>query len=468
MTAGDRLSSAVLFLRNVMSDTIAAISTAPGSGGIGIIRISGEEAWQIAGKMLHLSEKVLSSIPSHTIRYGHVYDGDTLLDEVLVSFMRGPRTYTREDVVEVNCHGGSLVTKKVLSSALACGARLAEPGEFTRRAFLSGRIDLSQAEAVMDVIRAEGGYALKSAERQLSGTILSGLRPVEDQILLDVAAIEAALDDPEHLSLDGKKDEIRQHVEQEKKTLIHILAHAKDGQLIREGVKTVILGKPNVGKSSFLNLLSGREVAIVTDIPGTTRDALEETILLGDMTLRIVDTAGIRETENQIEQIGIRKAREHAEDADLLLVMFDASKELDAEDLELLHAAEDKTAIVIFNKTDLSSSVPAIETKLPVVTMSMVEGSGLEELTHEIEKLFFGGKIDFAQEIFLANIRQEDALKRAVESLDHVLESLDIDVSEEFLTIDLMDAYNALGEITGDTTSEDLVNKIFSEFCMGK
>ena len=396
-----------------MNDTITAISTAVGNSGISIIRISGEDAFNIAGKLMKLSSTDVDKIDTHTIKYGHIYNETDVVDEVLVSFMKGPKTYTREDVVEINCHGGAFITKKVLETAIKAGARLAEPGEFTKRAFLSGRIDLTQAEAVMDIIRADSDYAIKSAGRRLNGGIGDKLKPVKESILTDMAYIEAALDDPEHMSLDGKAEEIRENVVNNINALDNILENAGKGRIIKEGIKTVIVGKPNVGKSSFLNYISGEDVAIVTDIPGTTRDALMQSVSLGDISLNIVDTAGIRETDNEIERMGIERAKEHLSDADLVRV-------------------------------------------------------GIEKLTEIIKEMFFNGELDFNNEIYLSNLRQEGAIRRAMESLNMVLESIDSGVSEDFYTIDLMNAYNAIGEVTGDTTSEDLADKIFKDFCMGK
>ena len=440
-----------------MNDTITAISTAVGNSGISIIRISGDEAFNIAGKLMKLSSTDVERIKTHTIKYGHIYNETEIVDEVLVSFMKGPKTYTREDVVEINCHGGAFITKKVLETAIKAGARPAEPGEFTKRAFLSGRIDLTQAEAVMDIIRADSDYAIKSAGRRLNGGIGDKLKPVKDSILTDMAYIEAALDDPEHMSLDGKAEEIRENVVNNINALNNILENAGKGRIIKEGIKTVIVGKPNVGKSSFLNYISGEEVAIVTDIPGTTRDALLQNVSLGDISLNIVDTAGIRETDNEI---------------DLVLMIIDVSKPLSTEDKELLAEIKSKKTVLILNKTDLERGLTDEEYKefseFNLVEISAKKRIGIERLTEIIKEMFFNGELDFNNEIYLSNLRQEGAIRRAKESLNMVLESIDSGVSEDFYTIDLMNAYNAIGEVTGDTTSEDLADKIFKDFCMGK
>ena len=449
-----------------MNDTITAISTAVGNSGINIIRISGDKAFKIAGRLMKLSSTDVENIETHTIKYGHIYNETGVVDEVLVSFMKGPKTYTREDVVEINCHGGAFITKKVLETAIKAGARLAEPGEFTKRAFLSGRID------VMDIIRADSDYAVKSAGRRLTGGIGNKLKPVKDSILTDMAYIEAALDDPEHLSLDGKTEEIRENVESNITALNNILENAGKGRIIKEGIKTVIVGKPNVGKSSFLNYISGEEVAIVTDIPGTTRDALLQNVSLGDISLNIVDTAGIRETDNEIERMGIERAKEHLSDADLVLMIIDVSKPLSTEDKELLTEIKSKKTVLILNKIDLERALNDEEYKtfneFKLVEISAKRRVGIEKLTEIIKKMFFNGELDFNNEVYLSNLRQEGAIRRAVESLKLVLESIDSGVSEDFYTIDLMNAYNAIGEVTGDTTSEDLADKIFKDFCMGK
>ena len=443
-----------------MNDTITAISTAVGNSGISIIRISGEDAFNIAGKLMKLSSTDVDKIDTHTIKYGHIYNETDVVDEVLVSFMKGPRTYTREDVVEINCHGGAFITKKVLETAIKAGARLAEPGEFTKRAFLSGRIDLTQAEAVMDIIRADSDYAIKSAGRRLNGGIGDKLKPVKESILTDMAYIEAALDDPEHMSLDGKAKEIRENVVNNINALDNILENAGK------------VGKPNVGKSSFLNYISGEEVAIVTDIPGTTRDALMQSVSLGDISLNIVDTAGIRETDNEIERMGIERAKEHLSDADLVLMIIDVSKPLSSEDKELLEVIKSRKSVLILNKTDLERGLTDEEYKefseFNPVEISAKKRVGIEKLTEIIKEMFFNGELDFNNEIYLSNLRQEGAIIRAKESLNMVLESIDSGVSEDFYTIDLMNAYNAIGEVTGDTTSEDLADKIFKDFCMGK
>lgn len=455
-----------------MTDTIVAISTAVGNSGISIIRMSGDEAFSIVGRLMKLDSKVVEKIPSHTIKYGHIYNETEIVDEVLVSFMKAPRTYTREDVIEINCHGGRFITKKILSEVIKAGARLADPGEFTKRAFLNGRIDLTQAEAVMDVIRAESEYALKSAEKRLSGGVAEKLAPIKESILTDMAYIEAALDDPWNIPLEGKTEEFKAHTEENIRLVNHILENSGNGRIMKEGIKTVIVGKPNVGKSSFLNYISGEEIAIVTDIAGTTRDALFSQVTLGDISLNIVDTAGIRDTDNVVEKLGIERAKKEADEADLILFILDSSVELSEEDREIMEFIRGKKAVVILNKTDLLQKVSVEEVKehlsLPIIEMSAAKRLGIEALEAVIKEMFFKGELDFNNEIYLANMRQEGELRKAVESLKLVLQSIEDGVSEDFYTIDLMNAYEALGAVTGDTSSEDLANKIFKEFCMGK
>lgn len=455
-----------------MTDTIAAISTAVGNSGISIIRVSGEDAYEIGKKLLHWDDVRLAAVESHSIHHGFAYDNDEKLDEVLVSFMKSPKTYTREDVIEVNCHGGSFVTRKVLDAVLKCGARLAEPGEFTKRAFLNGRIDLSQAEAVMDVIRAENDYALRSAGKHLDGIVSEKLDPVKNEILSDMAYIEASLDDPENIPLDEEKDkEISIHINKNIDILTGIVDNFDKGRYIKDGIKTVIVGKPNVGKSSFLNYISGKDIAIVTDIPGTTRDSIEKTVNIGDITLDIVDTAGIRETDNKIEKIGIDRAKEHLQDADLVIFVIDASIPLSDEDRQIADLIKHHKSITVLNKSDLTQCVSIEDIKGfsdHIVEMSAIKHTGLSELSDTIRQMFFDKEIDFNNELFIANVREEQALRDALESLRLVKKSIDDGVSEDFYTIDLMNAYNSLGLVTGDTTSEDLVNKIFSDFCMGK
>lgn len=455
------------------TDTIAAIATAVSQGGISIIRISGDNSIQIAESLFSSPRgKRLSDAATYTMHYGHIMDGDKPVDEVIVSIMKAPNTYTRENVVEINCHGGIRVTRRILELVLEHGARPAEPGEFTKRAFLNGRIDLSQAEAVMDIISAQNDYALESSVRQLRGNIREELREVRELILQDVAFIEAALDDPEHIDVEERAEEIRRNVDNAIEKTEHLLINSETGKLIKEGIQTVILGKPNAGKSSFLNRMAGEELAIVTDIAGTTRDTLEQTILIGGVQLNIIDTAGIRETEDTVERIGVERAREKAKAADLILYMVDASIPLDENDTAIMELLEDRQAVVLLNKTDLETVISREEmekrTGKPVYEISAKTGVGLKLLEQWIMEQFFQGALRMNDEVYITNARQKAALREAKASLCQVRDSMDAGMPEDFLTIDMMAAYESLGEITGDTTSEDLADRIFRDFCMGK
>ena len=457
-------------------DTIAAISTAVSNSGIGIIRISGKDAVTVADRVYRSGggKKRLADQPTHTIHYGYIVDQGETVDEVLVMLMRGPKSFTAEDTVEVNCHGGVYAMKRVLDVVLKNGARPAEPGEFTKRAFLNGRIDLSQAESVMDVIQAKNEYALKSSLQQLKGAVRTVIEELRSRILYQTAFIESALDDPEHISLDGYPDRLSEEVHQLQKTLSELIASSENGRILKEGIRTVILGKPNAGKSSLLNALVGEERAIVTDIAGTTRDALEETIAFQGITLNLIDTAGIRETEDVVEKIGVGRAIEKAGEADLILCVFDAARPLDENDREILKVIEGKQAILLLNKTDLAVTLQ--ETKLqeltggryPVVSVSAKEQTGLSKLTEQIHNLFYQGEISVQDELYITNARQKHALWDAAEGLQRVQESISLGMPEDFYSIDLLAAYEALGTITGETVGEDLVNEIFSRFCMGK
>ncbi len=455
-------------------DTIAAVATGTTNAGISIIRISGTEAFRIAEELFvpKTGKKRLSEMASHTMHYGTIRQEDAIVDEVLLSVMKAPNTYTKENIVEINCHGGILVTKKVLRLVLSHGARLAEPGEFTKRAFLNGRIDLSQAEAVIDLIHAANEQAMQNSVRQLGGSLYRKISGLREDILRDTAWIEAALDDPEHISLDGFEETLREHTEQSITQLEELLSHAADGKIIKEGIRTVILGKPNAGKSTLLNALVGEERAIVTEIPGTTRDTLEELIQLKGVALRIVDTAGIRTTSDTVEKIGVEKARKEAETADLLLYVADATRPLDENDEAVIEILKGKKAVVLLNKSDLPALVTAQElrekTEKQVLEISAKQEQGIEQLSEIIEHMFYQGLIDRKEEVFITSLRHEQALKEAKESLLQVLLSLDKHMPEDFYSIDLMNAYQMLGEIIGEAVDEDLVNMIFKEFCMGK
>ena len=455
------------------TDTIAAIATAMTSSGIGIIRISGGQAFEVIEKIFKKKNGGKIDLSrSHTVQYGYICDQDEVIDEVLVLIMKGPHSYTAEDTVEIDCHGGVLMMKKILETVIQYGARPAEPGEFTKRAFLNGRIDLSQAEAVIDVINAQNEYALKSSVSQLKGKMSEKIKALREKIIYEIAYIESALDDPEHISLDGYGEELAKKLEPMVKELERLIASADNGKVMSEGVKTVILGKPNAGKSSLMNVLVGEERAIVTDIAGTTRDTLEENIRLRGISLNVVDTAGIRDTEDVVEKIGVTKARTAAEDADLIIYVVDASVPLDENDRDIIEMIRNRKAVVLLNKTDLEQVVSVEElekqTGHQVIPVSAKEETGIEELEKEIQSMFYHGDIDFNDEVYVTNIRHKTALTESLSSLKLVQKSIEDGMPEDFYSIDLMNAYEQLGTIIGEAVEDDLVNEIFSKFCMGK
>lgn len=458
------------------SDTIAAIATALSDSGIGIIRVSGDEAIQVVDKISKLGNgnKRLTDVDSHTIHYGHIVDNDTIIDEVIISVMKGPRSYTAEDTVEINCHGGVLMVQKVLEAVLKSGARLAEPGEFTKRAFLNGRIDLSKAEAVIDVIHAKNEYALNASVKQLKGSVSDKIRSLREKIIYEIAFIESALDDPEHISLDGYPKQLMAKTEDILVELQALVDSADNGKMLKEGINTVIVGKPNAGKSSLLNLLVGEEKAIVTNIAGTTRDILEETIKLHGIGLNIIDTAGIRTTEDVVEKIGVQKAKKYADEADLILYVVDSLVPLDESDEEIIHMISDKKCIILLNKSDLEGVVTEdilkekLQKDFVIIKTSTKENTGIEQFEQTIKDMFFQGKIKINDELYITNMRHKAAIMDALQSMKMVKQSLLDEMPEDFYSIDLMSAYAALGTIIGEEVGEDLVNEIFSKFCMGK
>ena len=454
-------------------ETIAAISTGMSNSGIGIVRISGDDAFQIIDR-IYKGKKKLSEADSHTIHYGFIKDGGETVDEVLVSVMRAPRTFTGEDTVEINCHGGVYVVQRVLETVLKNGARPAEPGEFTKRAFLNGKMDLSQAEAVIDVITSKNEYALQSSVSQLRGSVKKKIETMRETLLYHTAFIETALDDPEHISVDGYGETLEKELIPIREELKKLIDSAGNGRIIKEGIQTVILGKPNAGKSSLLNVLSGRERAIVTEIEGTTRDVLEEQIHLNGLNLNMIDTAGIRQTEDVVEKIGVEKAREYAESADLIIYVADASRKLDENDREIAQIIAGKKVVVLLNKSDLEPVLTReelrtfLEDEFPVIEVSAKEEKGIRELEQQLKTMFLSGDLSFNDEVMITNMRQKSALQDAYMSLRKVQESIEDQMPEDFYSIDLMDAYEALGSVTGETIGEDLVSEIFSKFCMGK
>ncbi len=455
-------------------DTIAAIATAMTNSGIGIIRISGEEAFSVIDNIYRSKngKKKLSEAESHTVHYGFIVDGDEIIDEVMVLILKAPNTYTREDTVEIDCHGGTLVMQKILETVIKYGARPAEPGEFTKRAFLNGRIDLTQAESVMDIINSKNQFALKSSVSQLQGSLQNEIKELREKIIYEIAFIESALDDPEHISIDGYGLKLKEVVSECKEKITHLIRTSENGKILKEGINTVIVGKPNAGKSSLMNQLLKRERAIVTDIAGTTRDVLEEQMNLNGITLNIIDTAGIRDTNDLVEKIGVDKAKEYLLNSDLIIYVVDSSTGLDENDFEIMEMIKDRTALVLLNKSDLDT-VTTEDTILShldkkIIKVSMKESQGVEELEEAIKEMFFHGKLEFNNEVYITNMRHKAALIDSLSSLDMVLHSIEMEMPEDFYSIDLMNAYEELGSILGESLGEDLVNEIFSKFCTGK
>lgn len=459
-----------------VEETISTIATAPGEGAIGIIRMSGPVAIEITDRFFRgINGKRAREIPSQHVAYGHIIDPDNekIIDELLLLIMRGPKSYTREDVVEIHCHGGPVPMKKILSITLQHGARLSEPGEFTKRAFLNGRLDLSQAEAVMDIIRAKTDASLRMAVGHLSGTLSDKIRDMRYEILRMIANLEATIDFPE--------EDIEMMAAQDVKVSVigllaqinHLLATKETGRILREGLETVIIGKPNVGKSSLLNALLKEKRAIVTDIPGTTRDVIEEFVNISGVPLKIVDTAGIRETSDIIEQMGVEKTKEFIVTADLILLLLDASLPLSAEDREVLAMLSGKQAIVLVNKTDLPvllnlDEVYTYISDKKVLKISVMEGSGLLELEQVIVDMVYGGEIEQKEGAFITNLRQANLLEQAKQHLEAAIETIDQLMPSDCIVIDLKDSWDKLGEITGDTVGEDIIDQIFTQFCIGK
>ena len=506
------------------TDTIAAISTAMSNSGIGIIRVSGEEAITLINSIFvnKNNEKCLFSYASNTIHYGFIIDKDeNIIDEVMVSVMKSPNSYTTEDTVEINCHGGIFMMKKIMDIVLKTGVRTAQPGEFTKRAFLNGRIDLSEAEAVMDIINSKNEFALKSSVKQLKGSVSELIKNLREEILYEIAFIESALDDPEHISLDGYQEKLSEKTDKISEKLKTMLETADNGKMLKEGINTVIVGKPNVGKSSLLNILVGEEKAIVTDIAGTTRDIIEETINIDGVILNIMDTAGIRNTDDVVEKIGVDRVKEVIKDADLIIYVVDSSVPLDDNDFEIINMIKNKNTVVLLNKSDLDVCVTKQNLKdiifdfqnknnitydinnnddydklinnygisdtdkiidkdeitynkasyfnaIKTIKTSTKENIGIDDFSTVIKEMFFNGKLSYNDEIFITNIRHKELINEAYESMLQVKKSLNNNMPEDFYSIDLMSAYSSLGKIIGEEVGDDLVNEIFSKFCMGK
>ncbi len=457
-------------------DTIAAISTPPGEGGIGIVRLSGDEALEIAEKVYRFGKKKLADQPSHTIHYGNIYHPETneKIDEVMVTVMREPKTYTREDIVEINTHGGIHVTNKVLQTLLSSGARLAEPGEFTKRAFLNGRIDLSQAEAVMDVIRAKTDRAMHNAISQLDGNLSKLIRNIRQEILETIAHVEVNIDYPEYDEVEEMTTKIlREKTLEAKQQVESILETAQQGKILRDGLATAIIGRPNVGKSSLLNAFVRSDKAIVTDIAGTTRDIVEEYVNVKGVPLKLIDTAGIRETEDKVERIGVSRSKKAIDEAELVLLVFDQSQELVEEDFELLELTENKERLIILNKIDLEQglNMDKLIDKLDeenIISVSVTEQMGIQEIENRIVELFFEGKTGEKDATYISNIRHISLLENSVQALEEVIEGIELSMPVDLVQIDLTRAWNNLGEITGDAVQDELITQLFSQFCLGK
>ena len=474
-------------LNNFNNDTICAIATAMSDAGIGIIRVSGKDAVEICDK-IYCSSKMIHNLKSHkpnSIVFGYICDDskdadNQIVDEVMISYMKAPHSYTKEDVIEINSHGGMLVMNQIILLLLDKGCRLAEPGEFTKRAFLNGRIDLTKAEAIMDVISAQNNFALESSRTQLQGKMYNKIKSYREKILYQMAFIESALDDPENYDLTGFPEKLKETLKPIIIDIQNLIETADEGIIRKDGIKTVIVGKPNAGKSSLLNMLTGNDRAIVTDIAGTTRDIIEETVRLGDIVLHVIDTAGIRNTEDVIEKIGVDRAKSKIQEADLILYILDSTSAIDDEDKEIISLCKNKKTIVLLNKDDLTENIKVTDNHIsellssiteydvPVIKTSMLNGLGIEELKKSVTDLFLNGDIVPKQEIYVTNLRHKDLLNQSLESLRLVFDSIDKNLSEDFYTVDLTESYTKLGEIIGEEVGDDLVEVIFSKFCMGK
>lgn len=455
-------------------DTIAAITTGISNAGVGIIRISGDRACEITDRVFQAEnkKKKASNMKSYTAAFGKIYDGDDLIDESILLVMKAPHTYTCEDVCELQCHGGIVVLRKILDLVLRNDARAAEPGEFTKRAFLGGRIDMSQAESVMSLINAKNDFAVRTSVDQLQGRLKNTIVNMREKILYNVAFIESALDDPEHYSLDGFPDKLRMIIDDILIQVEGLINTFDNGKILSEGINTVIVGKPNAGKSSLLNMFVGEDRAIVTDMAGTTRDTLSEIVNVRGITLNIIDTAGIRETDDLVEKIGVDKAIKSVDKADLVLYVVDGSVELDENDQRIIEKIRDKNVIVIINKSDLEIKIERdaicryIDAE--VIQLSAMTGDGSEELYDMLNKMFFEGSLSYNDQLYITNARHKNELVCTKNALKKVIESIDMGMEEDFFSIDMMDAYEHLGLIIGETARDDLADKIFKDFCMGK
>lgn len=487
-----------VFLKKVLcmkTETIAAISTALSDSGIGIIRVSGEDSIELVNKIFVNSkyEKKLCDYKTHTIHYGYIVDYDScnnsddkeilkshIIDEVMVSIMKSPNSFTTENTVEINCHGGVMMVKKILENVLKCGIRIAEPGEFTKRAFLNGRIDLSEAEAVMDIIHAKSNFALKNSVKQLKGSLSDKVKELREKVIYEIAYIEAALDDPEHYDLSEYPEELSEKIVSINGAIKKLINTFENGKIWSEGLNTVIVGRPNAGKSSLLNKILGVERAIVTDIPGTTRDTIQESVLYTGIQLNITDTAGIRNTDDVVEKIGVHKAEENVDDADLVLYVVDSSVPLNEDDERILRLVHEKKCIILLNKNDLQQVVNETDIfgllnshslssdNIHIISSSTITENGIDDFASILNDMFVNGNVKMNDEVIVTNLRHKESLVEASQSLDQVIQSIEMGMPEDFFSIDMMNAYICLGKIIGEEIEDDLVQEIFTKFCMGK
>ncbi len=454
--------------------TIASISTAPGIGGIGIVRISGENTFKIIERIFRpKTQSSIDEIKGYTLKYGNIIENGNIIDEVLVSYFKAPKSYTTENMCEINSHGGNIIVKKILELCLKNGADLAEPGEFTKRAFLNGRIDLAQAESVIDVINAKSDREVQSGIKQLEGYLSKEIKSIKKEILNVLVNAEVSIDYPEYDIPEVQEKEIREMIENVKSKLEKLEKSFDNGKIIKDGIKTAIIGKPNSGKSSLLNAILKEERAIVTDIAGTTRDTIEEFVNINGIPLKLVDTAGIRETSDEVEKIGVKKSIKQAEEADLIIAIFDASKELTQEDLEILKLIERKESIILLNKVDLKTIITEKDERLKnssanILKISALNKIGIEDLYNKISEMFNLNKINFDNEILITNIRHKNIISKALENIRKVEESLNNNMPIDIITIYIKEILENLSEITGEAVTEDVINEIFSKFCLGK